>query len=721
MKRLISILVALAAALGVVFAQPIGDISLQRLPFKVRQLATEPEPTALATATAAADRLFYFTGATTGDVTTFTSTARSLLDDSSIAAMRATLGLADIAASGSASDLIVGTVPVARLPEFSAVARGAAPASGGGTANFLRADGAWAAPSAVVPDADYGDIVVSSSGVVWTLDAGAVGDADLRNSAALSVIGRAANSIGAPADMAASSDGFVLRRSGTALGFGALAAGAFADNTVAAARLAASASDVFFGRDSASAGAGEEIGASAARVILSIENVDNTSDANKPVSTATQAALDLKAPLASPALTGVPTAPTAGAGTSTTQIATTAFTGGAIIDLIAGAPAALNTLDELAAAVGDDASFSSTVSAALAGKQPLDAQLTSVAGLDYASNALKVLRVNAGEDGFELSASGAGDALTANPLSQFAATTSAQLAGVLSNETGSGVFVLDTSPTLTTPNLGTPSAATLTNATGLPISTGVAGLGTGVATALATPSSANFASALTDETGSGALVFGTTPTITFGNAGLTVQDTNASHVLTIAPGSNITANRTLTITTGDAARTLDISAGSVTVSTAGAALVDDADASAQRSTLGLGAAALLAQSSGTWTPAYKGDTTAGTTNHTAQAGRYYKIGSLVFIDNVQCIWNSATGTGAAVIDGLPFAADGLATGIAYYDGLTVGAAKELVIQVQSGESKIRMYALDPLGGGSGAVVVESVGDIRFSMVYRTAS
>jgi hypothetical protein len=61
--------------------------------------------------------------------------------------------------------------------------------------------------------------------------------------------------------------------------------------------------------------------------------------------------------------------------------------------------------------------------------------------------------------------------------------------------------------------LGTPSSGTLTSATGLPISTGVSGLGTGVATFLATPTSANLAAALTDETGTGANVFATSPTL----------------------------------------------------------------------------------------------------------------------------------------------------------------------------------------------------------------
>lgn len=69
---------------------------------------------------------------------------------------------------------------------------------------------------------------------------------------------------------------------------------------------------------------------------------------------------------------------------------------------------------------------------------------------------------------------------------------------------------------------------------------------------------------------------------------LGVRDSDGSHVLSIAAGSNLTANRVFTLTTGDAARTLDVSAGDVTISTAGANLIDDTDASAQRTTLGLG-------------------------------------------------------------------------------------------------------------------------------------
>jgi hypothetical protein len=157
-------------------------------------------------------------------------------------------------------------------------------------------------------------------------------------------------------------------------------------------------------------------------------------------------------------------------------------------------------------------------------------------------------------------------------LAQHTATTSAQLAGIISDETGSGSLVFATTPTLTsanlvTPALGTPSAAILTNATGLPISTGVVGLGSGVATFLAVPSSANLASTITDETGSGALVFGTSPTIStptisnlyLSDSQIVFEGASADAFETTLTVTNPTADRIVTIpnidgtliTTGD--------------------------------------------------------------------------------------------------------------------------------------------------------------------------
>jgi hypothetical protein len=101
---------------------------------------------------------------------------------------------------------------------------------------------------------------------------------------------------------------------------------------------------------------------------VGLANVDNTTDANKPVSTATQAALDAKAPLASPVLTGTPTAPTATAGTNNTQVATTAYADAAVAAIVDGAPALLNTLNELAAAISDDEAFSATITTSIGTK-----------------------------------------------------------------------------------------------------------------------------------------------------------------------------------------------------------------------------------------------------------------------------------------------------------------------------------------------------------------
>ncbi|HDK0226180.1 TPA: phage tail protein [Escherichia coli] len=101
-------------------------------------------------------------------------------------------------------------------------------------------------------------------------------------------------------------------------------------------------------------------------------------------STTINNALALKAPLSSPALTGTPTAPTAAQSVNNTQIATTAFVKSAIAGMVGSAPAALDTLNELAAALGNDPNFATTMLNALAGKQPLDNMLTNLSGKDVA-------------------------------------------------------------------------------------------------------------------------------------------------------------------------------------------------------------------------------------------------------------------------------------------------------------------------------------------------
>lgn len=101
-------------------------------------------------------------------------------------------------------------------------------------------------------------------------------------------------------------------------------------------------------------------------------------------STTINNALALKAPLSSPALTGTPTAPTAAQSINNTQIATTAFVKSAIAGMVGSAPAALDTLNKLAAALGDDPNFATTMLNALAGKQPLDKTLTNLSGKDVA-------------------------------------------------------------------------------------------------------------------------------------------------------------------------------------------------------------------------------------------------------------------------------------------------------------------------------------------------
>ncbi|MCE4217943.1 hypothetical protein [Aquirufa antheringensis] len=209
--------------------------------------------------------------------------------------------------------------------------------------------------------------------------------------------------------------------------------------------------------------------------------------------------------------------------------------------------------------------------------------------------------------------------------------------------TGSGNLVLNTSPTLVTPNLGTPTSVTLTNGTGLPISTGVSGLGTDVATYLATPSSANLATAMTDETGTGALVFANTPTL-------------VTPVIGSATGTSLSLSGNLSAAAGTFSSTLNAGASTL----ASAAVTGNATVGG---TLGVTGATTLSSTltAGTSTLTSLSVTNSGTVGGTLGVTGATTLGNTLSVSGATTL-AAVTATGAATFSNTVKITTGAAAG-----------------------------------------------------------
>ena len=259
---------------------------------------------------------------------------------------------------------------------------------------------------------------------------------------------------------------------------------------------------------------------------------------------ATSTASSTYAPLANPALTGVPTAPTAAANTNTTQIATTAYVQTELADLVASAPAALDTLNELAASLGNDANFATTVTNSLAGKLSTTGGTMSGA---IAMGTNKITGMGTPTASTDAATKGYVDTVTVAPSNLTGPITSVGSATSIASQTGTGTkFVMDTSPTLVTPALGVATATSI-NGTSIP-STKTLVVTTDKLSALAATTSSELAGVISDETGSGSLVFATSPTLV-----TPILGTPTSVTLTNATGlpvSGITASTSTALGVG---------------------------------------------------------------------------------------------------------------------------------------------------------------------------
>jgi hypothetical protein len=301
--------------------------------------------------------------ALTGDVTAVadgnaTTIAINVVDNTKLADMATARFKGRItAATGDPEDL-TGTQATSLLDVFTTSLKGVVPGSGGGTANFLRADGTWVAPpTGGVTDGDKGDITVSGGGTVWTIDPTVVTYGKIQNTAAASVlIGRgSAAGAGSVQELTA---GTSMQISGTVLGRAALTGdvtatadsnattiaalavttGKLADDAVTNAKLANMATSTIKGRITAATGDPEDLTAAqvltitgaaplASPVFTGDPQAPTPATADNDTSIATTAFVKAQAyaPLANPVFTGDPQAPTPLTADNDTSIATTAF------------------------------------------------------------------------------------------------------------------------------------------------------------------------------------------------------------------------------------------------------------------------------------------------------------------------------------------------------------------------------------------------------------
>ena len=235
------------------------------------------------------------------------------------------------------------TAPPPTINELSDVGNvDAASAANGQFLSWSNATSEWV-NAWPVPNGDKGDITVSANGATWTIDTNAVSLAKIQTIATDTLLGRDTASTG-NVEQISVSGGIEFTGSGgirTSAFTGDVTKTAggtvttIAANSVTNAKMTNVATQTFKGRNTAGTGSPEDLSVSTVRTMLSIGNVDNTSDANKPVSSATQTALDLKANLNSPALSGTPTAPTVANNNNSNTIATTAY----VDAMVAGAGA----------------------------------------------------------------------------------------------------------------------------------------------------------------------------------------------------------------------------------------------------------------------------------------------------------------------------------------------------------------------------------------------